>query len=64
MSIRDYLSYIWSLTYGAALLLNSSYYQRSIGSREKLINLYVNQALSLPTQNIQVDLSAFQLKSL
>ncbi|MBP7218658.1 MAG: TetR/AcrR family transcriptional regulator, partial [Acinetobacter sp.] len=42
MSIRDYLSYIWSLTYGAALLLNSSYYQRSIGSREKLINLYVN----------------------
>ena len=64
MSIRDYLSYIWSLTYGAALLLNSSYYQRSIGSREKLINLYVNQALSLPTQNIQVDLSAFQLESL
>ena len=64
MSIRDYLSYIWSLTYGAALLLNSSYYQRSIGSRQKLINLYVNQALSLPTQNIQVDLSAFQLKSL
>ena len=50
MSIRDYLSYIWSLTYGATLLLNSSYYQRSIGSREKLINLYVNQALSLPTQ--------------
>ena len=64
MSIRDYLSYIWSLTYGAALLLNSSYYQRSIGSREKLINLYVNQALSLPTQNIHVDLSAFQLESL
>lgn len=64
MSIRDYLSYIWSLTYGAALLLNSSYYQRSIGSRQKLINLYVSQALSLPTQTIQVDLSAFQLESL
>lgn len=60
MSIRDYLSYIWSLTYGAALLLNSSYYQRSIGSRQKLINLYVNQALSLPTQSINLD--AFELE--
>lgn len=60
MSIRDYLSYIWSLTYGAALLLNSSYYQRSIGSREKLINLYINQALSLPTQTVQIDLTEFQ----
>jgi hypothetical protein len=64
MSIRDYLSYIWSLTYGAALLLNSSYYQRSIGSREKLINLYVNQALSLPKQTVQIDLSEYQLESL
>ena len=63
MSIRDYLSYIWSLTYGAALLLNSSYYQRSIGSREKLINLYVNQALSLPKQTVQIDLSEYQLES-
>lgn len=61
MSIRDYLSYIWSLTYGAALLLNSSYYQRSIGSREKLINLYVNQALSLPTQKVQIDLKDLQI---
>ena len=61
MSIRDYLSYIWSLTYGAALLLNSSYYQRSIGSREKLINLYVNQALSLPTQKVQIDLKDLQV---
>lgn len=57
MSIRDYLSYIWSLTYGAALLLNSTYYQRSIGSREKLINLYVNQALSLPTQKTQINVA-------
>jgi len=48
------------LTYGAALLLNSSYYQRSIGSRQKLINLYVNQALSLPTQSINLD--AFELE--
>ncbi|WP_111896021.1 TetR/AcrR family transcriptional regulator [Acinetobacter sp. MB5] len=50
ISIRDYLSYIWSLTYGACLLLNSSYYQRSIGSREKLIELYIHQALSIPSQ--------------
>ncbi|MFM6905153.1 MAG: TetR/AcrR family transcriptional regulator, partial [Acinetobacter tjernbergiae] len=41
------------------LLLNSSYYQRSIGSREKLINLYVNQALSLPTQKVEIDLDEF-----
>lgn len=50
ISIRDYLSYIWSLTYGACLLLNSSYYQRSIGSREKLVRLYIHQALSIPSQ--------------
>lgn len=50
ISIRDYASYIWSLTYGACLLLNSSYYQRSIGSREKLIELYIHQALSIPSQ--------------
>ena len=50
ISIRDYASYIWSLTYGACLLLNSSYYQRSIGSREKLIELFIHQALSIPSQ--------------
>ncbi|OTG87534.1 TetR family transcriptional regulator [Acinetobacter sp. ANC 4558] len=48
MSIRDYLSYIWTVTYGAALLLNSTHYQKSIGSRERLINLYINQALMTP----------------
>ncbi len=55
ISIRDYHSYIWSLTYGACLLLNSSFYQRSIGSRKKMINLYVNQALSLPSNDIILD---------
>ncbi|MEB3755085.1 helix-turn-helix domain-containing protein [Acinetobacter sp. MD2(2019)] len=50
ISIRDYLSYIWSLTYGGCLLLNSSYYQRSIGSREKLIQLYTHQALTIPSR--------------
>nr|WP_174506602.1 TetR/AcrR family transcriptional regulator [Acinetobacter sp. Marseille-Q1620] len=48
MSIRDYLSYIWTVTYGASLLLNSSHYQNSIGSRERLVELYINQALMIP----------------
>ena len=45
MSIRDFLSYIWSITYGSCLLLNSTNYQKAIGSRERLINLFINQAL-------------------
>ncbi|MFC3902994.1 transcriptional regulator, TetR family [Acinetobacter marinus] len=49
ISIRDYTSYVWSLTFGACLLLNSSYYQRSIGSRDKLINLYIHQAYTFPS---------------
>ncbi|HAB43045.1 MAG TPA: TetR family transcriptional regulator [Acinetobacter sp.] len=48
MSIRDYLSYIWTVTYGASLLLNSTSYQKAIGSRERLIKLYINQALMTP----------------
>ena len=48
MSIRDYLSSVWTVTYGASLLLNSTHYQKSIGSRERLIKLYVNQALMTP----------------
>ncbi len=55
ISIRDYSSYVWSLTFGACLLLNSSYYQRSIGSRKKLINLYINQALAFPKHPINMD---------
>ena len=55
LSIRDYSSYVWSLTFGACLLLNSSYYQRFIGSRKKLINLYINQALAFPKQPINID---------
>ncbi|MFV5490766.1 TetR/AcrR family transcriptional regulator [Acinetobacter sp. ASP199] len=47
MSIRDYLSFIWTVTYGASLLLNSTSYQKAIGSRERLIELYVNQALMI-----------------
>ncbi|MDQ9932393.1 TetR/AcrR family transcriptional regulator, partial [Acinetobacter baumannii] len=46
----------------ASLLLNSTYYQRSIGSRQKLINLYINQALSLPTQTTNFDALNFQIE--
>lgn len=45
MSIRDYQSYVWTVTYGACLLLNSTHYQKSIGSRDRLIKLYINQVL-------------------
>ena len=55
LAIRDYLSYLWSLTFGACLLLNSSFYQRSIGNREELIKLYINQALAVPTQTVSLD---------
>lgn len=43
--LRDYLSYVWSITYGACLLLNSTYYQKSVGGRADLINFYIKQAL-------------------
>ena len=36
MSVRDYLASIWSLTHGAAAILNSSFYQRYLGSRDTL----------------------------
>lgn len=48
MSVRDYLSAIWSLTYGTATLLNSSFYQRFLGSRDTLRIACIDQALALP----------------
>lgn len=51
MSIRDYLSFIWTVTYGASLLLNSTSYQKAVGSRGRLIELYVNQALMIAPNN-------------
>ena len=58
MSIRDYLSYVWTVTHGASLLLNSTYYQKSIGSRERLVKLYVAQALMTPDNLSESDLGA------
>ena len=55
MSIRDFLSYVWSVTHGASLLLNSTHYQKSIGSRERLMKLYINQALMTPDKVSSID---------
>lgn len=55
MSIRDYLSYIWMVTHGACLLLNSTHYQKSIGSRERLITLCINQALLTPDKSSSIE---------
>lgn len=48
MTVRDYLAAIWSLTHGAAAILNSSFYQRYLGSRDTLRVAYIDQALALP----------------
>ncbi|KAA8735120.1 TetR/AcrR family transcriptional regulator [Acinetobacter qingfengensis] len=45
LSIRDYLSYIWSMTYGAALLLNSSFYQKNIHNNEVFIQNNIQHVL-------------------
>ena len=50
MSVRDYLASIWSLTHSAAAILNSSFYQRYLGSRDTLRVAYIDQALALPKQ--------------
>jgi len=47
ISLRDYLSYVWTITHGACLLLSSTYYQKSIGERDNLINFYIKQAINL-----------------
>ncbi|HQV26191.1 MAG TPA: TetR/AcrR family transcriptional regulator [Acinetobacter sp.] len=53
MITRDYLASIWSLTYGAAVILNSSFYQRYLGSRDTLRVAYIDQALAMPKQHQQ-----------
>lgn len=50
MSTRDYMAGVWSLTYGAAAMLNSSFYQRYLGSRDTLRVAYIDQALAMPNQ--------------
>ncbi|ESK40048.1 hypothetical protein P256_00487 [Acinetobacter nectaris CIP 110549] len=48
VSSRDYIALVWSLVYGACMLLNSSFYQRYLGSRETLKRAYVKQVLKIP----------------
>lgn len=47
ISVRDYLSYVWTITHGACLLLSSTYYQKSVGERSCLMNFYIKQALNI-----------------
>ena len=54
MSSRDYLASIWSITHGGAAILNSSFYQRYLGSRDTLCVAYIEQALAMPKQLEQV----------
>ncbi|MEB3752830.1 TetR/AcrR family transcriptional regulator [Acinetobacter sp. MD2(2019)] len=53
MTVRDYLAGIWALTQGAAMMLNSSFYQRYLGSRDSLRVAYIEQALALPLAHAQ-----------
>ncbi|WOE32932.1 MULTISPECIES: helix-turn-helix domain-containing protein [unclassified Acinetobacter] len=47
ISVRDYLFYVWTLTYGASLLLSSTGFQMSINERERIINFHIKQAYML-----------------
>ena len=46
-SVRDYFSYIWSITYGVALLLNSNSCKQSVLDKEKLINFHIDQVINI-----------------
>lgn len=48
MTETEYLSSLWAIGQGGASLLNSSFYQRYLGSREQKIWAWLRQALSLP----------------
>lgn len=64
MSVRDYLASIWSMTQGAAAILNSSFYQRYLGSRDTLRVSYIEQALALPNQTREAILEAAVIQNL
>lgn len=48
MPTHEYLSSIWAVGQGGSGLLNSSFYQRYLGSREELIRAWTYQILMLP----------------
>ncbi|WP_026470588.1 TetR/AcrR family transcriptional regulator [Alkanindiges illinoisensis] len=57
MPVRDYLAAIWSMTQGAASMLNSSFYQRYLGSRDTFRVAVIDQMLAMPQQFKQVKIS-------
>lgn len=50
LPVRDYLAAIWSMTYGGAAILNSSFYQRYLGVRDSLRVALIEHMLALPLQ--------------
>lgn len=46
-SVRDYFSYIWSITYGVALLISSNCYKQSVQERERLINFHIARIVDI-----------------
>ncbi|MFU9047802.1 TetR/AcrR family transcriptional regulator [Acinetobacter tibetensis] len=46
-SVRDYFSYIWSITYGVALFVSSNCYKQSVLDKNKLINFYIDQVINI-----------------
>lgn len=48
LNAQDYLLRLWAMAQGGALLLNSSFYQRHLGSRFKFICCLIEDALDLP----------------
>lgn len=51
MSVRDYLAAIWSMTGGGSAILNSTFYQRYLGSRDTLRVAFIDQMIALPKQH-------------
>jgi AcrR family transcriptional regulator len=47
LSVSDYFSYIWSITYGAALLISSNQCKRSGLDKDKLISFYIYQVMNI-----------------
>lgn len=46
-SVRDYFSYIWSITYGVALLISSNCCKQSVLDKNNLINFYIDQVINI-----------------
>ena len=55
MNIRDYMATLYAVGQGGASLLNSSFYQRYLGSRDTLKTALVRQMLDLPRLYPRVD---------